>query len=367
MLGETERLFRLSPSPPLPEDQANKVDQLVAALERCIASNRTCIGEGPWEVEGRWDAETLEGFERSCQQQWGVEHDLDTGIINLWGDSSPLHSSLGDDLRALLFARIDKAVKELPLEDKVTEALVQDVLLSTTVRKYTLKHPDPSSTIKTKQPDAMIAIHPEYAAFPQYSCPQQHQASPGIVVEVAYLNESLAALDSEVRLWAQSIIGTPARLATGVFIQDRPGYPADPYATLALWLPGENKLNLIPFGADSSVGLISGKQVGCSVSPDTLDGHTIPGQPTLSSEQFIVREECPPVPIGSVYLDLSREKFEEKHDVRLSDAEMKALTGLTVVPDLTKLRLAVFKCLYKPSQKSLGKRLSCGYQFQSCC
>jgi hypothetical protein len=204
------------------------------------------------------------------------------------------------------------------------------------------------STTKTKRPDATITINPEYATYPAHSCPQQHQGSPGIVVEVAYLNEGLAALDSEVCLWAQSIIGTPARLAMGIYLQDRPGYPADPYATLAIRLPGQDKLSLVPFGADSSVGLISGKQVGCSVSTDALNGHIIPGQPVLSSDLYDVREECPPLPIGNVYLDLSRERFKEKHRVWLSDKQMGDLTGLIVAPDLTKLRLAVFRCLVSP-------------------
>lgn len=106
----------------------------------------------------------------------------------------------------------------------------------------------------------------------------------------------------------------PARLAMGVYLQDRLGYLSDSYATLAIWLSGEEKLILVPFGANSSVGLMSGKQVGCSVSTDMLnrDGPTIPGQPTPSSELYNVREECPPLPVGSVYLDLSSEKFEAK-------------------------------------------------------
>lgn len=47
MSGGTELTLRVPPSPLLPDDQANKVDQLVTALERSIASNQTGIGEGP--------------------------------------------------------------------------------------------------------------------------------------------------------------------------------------------------------------------------------------------------------------------------------------------------------------------------------
>jgi hypothetical protein len=130
MLGESERIFRVTPSPPLADDQVGKLDGLVAALERCIAKNQAHVGEGPWEVEGSWDTETLEGFERSCEQRWGIEHDLDTGVIQLWGDPSRLHGSLGENLLALLLTRIGDAVRELQLEEGVKEALANDILLS---------------------------------------------------------------------------------------------------------------------------------------------------------------------------------------------------------------------------------------------
>lgn len=47
---------------------------------------------------------------------------------------------LRDDLRALLFTKIEKAVKELPLEEKVVEALVNDVLVSVRSNRFALRN-----------------------------------------------------------------------------------------------------------------------------------------------------------------------------------------------------------------------------------
>jgi hypothetical protein len=221
---------------------------------------------------------------------------------------------------------------------------------------YVLKHPEPLSTRKRKEPDATIGVHSKYRLRPDVGPSNAVVGSPGIVVEVAYQNENFAMLNWETQLWAQSVVA--ARLAIGLFIEDRTGNPADPYATLAVRFPDKQKLCLIPFGAGSAVELYDPKlQRGSLVVCRAHGFDLIPGEmvQVLSDHLYTVCYVCPPLPVGRVYLDLSRKEFEEHSKKKLSGKQMQYLSKITTKLDLSRLQYSLFQ--YLVNDTLLGDRV----------
>ncbi len=210
-----------------------------------------------------------------------------------------------------------------------------------------------------KEPDGSITISPTLSLHRPAQNTSQGSGSetsstfasdsaslPGIIIEVAYRNETWPALLEEVDVWSRSGTKHKADLVVAIAIRPNTHEASDPFAVLVASRDDGLPI-VVPFGSGSHVVLPSAfKHPGpYDVSPFTPD--VLPGfsdSHSLSRSQ--INELSPVLPLGKLFQHLDFERIERAFNVNISSDDRSSLIAFDERLDLGSLRFALLSSVY---------------------
>ncbi len=211
-----------------------------------------------------------------------------------------------------------------------------------------MKEPDGSITISPTlslhRPTQNTAHVPESETSSTFA--SDSASLPGIIIEVAYRNETWPALLEEVEVWSRSLTKHKADLVVAIAIRPKIHDPSDPFAVLVASCDDGPPI-AVPFGSGSPVVPTSvfehpGPYDVSPSMPDVLPGFL----DSHSSSRSHICELSPVLPLGRLFQHLDFERIERVVDVNISSGDRRSLIEFADRLDLGSLRLALLSSVY---------------------
>ncbi|PBK78450.1 hypothetical protein ARMSODRAFT_1078004 [Armillaria solidipes] len=347
----------------LEPDIKDEVKQFSSAFQQTIEHYEDVEGEGPWKVPQRIRQSVFEAWSDRRTGRYPISYDLATGYVHIYGDPSRVHQFMAGRLMTIILSSLRRKFVDVmakyfgDINDVVD--IFESVISTGASPLHSIIHPGAGHHKMMKEPDGSITIsHTLSLHRPTQNTAQVPEAEtssvfasdsaslPGIIIEVAYRNESLPALLEEVEVWSRSATKHKADLVVAIAIRPNIHDLSDPFAVLVASRDDGPPI-AVPFGSGSPVVLASTfKHPGAyDVSPFTAD--VLPG--FLDSHCFTrsqISELSPVLPLGQIFKHLDFERIERAFNVDISSDDRRSLIEFSDRLDLGPLRFALLSLVY---------------------
>ncbi|KAK0239858.1 hypothetical protein EDD85DRAFT_823546, partial [Armillaria nabsnona] len=347
--------------PTLEPDVKDEVKQFSSAFQQTIGRYQEVEGEGPWKVPQPIRQPVFEAWsDRREKSRYPIPYDLATGYVHIYGDPSLVHQFMAGRLMVMILSILRRRFVDVMAKyfGDINETVdVFESIISTGASPlHSIIHPGEGHHKMMKEPDGSITISPtlslprptentaQVSGSETSSTFASDSASlPGIIIEVAFRNESWPAVLEEVDVWSRSATKHKADLVVAIAIRPNTPEASDPFAILVA-SRDEGIPIVVPFGSGSPVVLPSTfKHPGpCDISPFTPD--VLPGFPDSHSlSRSEISELSPVLPFGKLFQHLDFERIEWAFNINISSDDRSSLIGFAERLDLGQLRLHSFR------------------------
>ncbi|KAK0441821.1 hypothetical protein EV421DRAFT_2036043 [Armillaria borealis] len=232
----------------LEPDIKDEVKQFSSAFQQTIERYEDVEGEGPWKVPQRIRQSVFEAWSDRRKGRYPISYDLATGYVHIYGDPSRVHQFMAGKLMTIILSSLRRKFVDVMAKyfghNEVVDVF-ESVISTGASPLHSIIHPGEGHWKMMKEPDGSITISPTLSLHRQTPDTTQVSRSetsstfasdsaslPGIIIEVAYRNESLPALLEEVEVWSPSATKHKADLVVAIAIRPNIHDSSDPFAVL---------------------------------------------------------------------------------------------------------------------------------------
>ncbi|KAK0239864.1 hypothetical protein EDD85DRAFT_823591 [Armillaria nabsnona] len=342
----------------LEPDVKDEVKKFSSAFQQTIERYQEVEGEGPWKVPQSIRQSVFEAWSDRRKGRYPISYDLTTGYVHIYGDPSLVHQFMAGRLMVMILSILRRRFVDVMAKyfGDINETVdVFESIISTGASPlHSIIHPGESHHKMMKEPDGSITISPTLHRSTQNTSGSETSSTfasdstslPGIIVEVAYRNESWPAVLEEVDVWSRSATKHKADLVVAIAIRPNAHEASDPFAVLVVSRDDGLPI-VVPFGSGSPVVLPSTfKHPGpYDVSPFTPD--VLPGFPDSHSlSRSEISELSPVLPLGKLFQHLDFERIERAFNINISSDDRSSLIEFAERLDLGPLRFALLSSVY---------------------
>ncbi|PBK92823.1 hypothetical protein ARMGADRAFT_1165161 [Armillaria gallica] len=342
----------------LEPDISDDVKEFSSAFQQTIERYQEVEGEGPWKVPQPIRQSVFEAWSDRRKGRYPISYDLATGYVHIYGDPSLAHQFMGGRLMMMILSILRRRFVDVMAkyfgDIKETVDAFESIISTGASPLHSIIHPGEGHHKMMKEPDGSITISPTLSLYRPTQVSGSETSStfasdsaslPGIIIEVAYRNESWPALLEEVDVWSRSGTKHKADLVVAIAIRPNTDEASDPFAVLVASCDDGPPI-VVPFGSGSPVVPTSAfKHPGpYNVSPFAPD--VLPGITDSHSSRSRISELSPVLPLGRLFQHLDFERIERAFNVDIFSDDRRSLIGFSDRLDLGSLRSALLSSVY---------------------